>query len=144
MKGYLNNPKATASMIDSNGWLHTGDIGRADEDGYLYIVDRVKELIKYKGQQVAPAELEAVLQSHPNIADAAVIPVPDEEAGEIPKAFIVASSESNLTADEVIEYVAQRVAPHKKIRRVEFIDQIPKVPSGKILRRQLVERENQH
>ena len=114
-----------------------------DNDGYLYIVDRVKELIKYKGQQVAPAELEAVLQSHPNIADAAVIPIPDEEAGEIPKAFIVAKSESILTATEVIEYVAQRVAPHKKVRRVEFIDQIPKVPSGKILRRQLVERENQ-
>jgi len=143
MKGYLNNPKATASMIDKNEWLHTGDIGRADEDGYLYIIDRVKELIKYKGQQVAPAELEAVLQSHPNIADAAVIPIPDEEAGEIPKAFIVAKSESILTADEVIDYVAQRVAPHKKVRRVEFIDQIPKVPSGKILRRQLVERENQ-
>ncbi len=142
MKGYLNNPKATAAMIDKNEWLHTGDIGRADEDGYLYIVDRVKELIKYKGQQVAPAELEAVLQSHPNIADAAVIPIPDEEAGEIPKAFIVAKSESILTATEVIEYVAQRVAPHKKVRRVEFIDQIPKVPSGKILRRQLVEREN--
>ena len=143
MKGYLNNPEATRAMIDDEGWLHSGDIGRADEDGYLYVVDRVKELIKYKGLQVAPAELEAVVQSHSAVADVAVIPSPDEEAGEIPKAFVVVKPGATLTADEVIKYVAERVSPQKKVRKVEFIDAIPKVPSGKILRRQLVERERQ-
>ena len=141
MKGYLNNPDATQAMIDQDGWLHTGDIGHADEDGYLYVVDRVKELIKYKGMQVAPAELEAVVQSHPAVADAAVIPSPDIEAGEVPKAFVVVKPEMSVSADEIMSHVAERVAPHKKVRRVEFIDEIPKVPSGKILRRQLVERE---
>ena len=141
MKGYLNSPDATRDMIDQDGWLHTGDIGYADEDGYLYIVDRVKELIKYKGMQVAPAELEAVAQSHPAVADAAVIPIPDEEAGEIPKAFIVVKPGMTVTADEILAFVAKRLAPHKKVRTVEFIDAIPRVPSGKILRRELVERE---
>jgi acyl-CoA synthetase (AMP-forming)/AMP-acid ligase II len=141
MKGYLNNPDATQAMIDQDGWLHTGDIGHADEDGYLYVVDRVKELIKYKGMQVAPAELEAVIQSHPAVADAAVIPSPDIEAGEVPKAFVVVKPEMSVSANEIMSHVAERVAPHKKVRRVEFINEIPKVPSGKILRRQLVERE---
>ena len=141
MKGYLNNPEATHAMIDDDGWLHTGDIGRADEDGYLYVVDRVKELIKYKGLQVAPAELEAIVQSHPAVADVAVIPSPDEEAGEVPKAFVVIKPGASLNEDDVMAYVAERVSPQKKVRRVEFIDAIPKVPSGKILRRQLVERE---
>ena len=143
MKGYLNNLEATQAMIDDEGWLHSGDIGRADEDSYLYVVDRVKELIKYKGLQVAPAELEAIVQSHPAVADVAVIPKPDEEAGEIPKAFVVVTPGATLTAEEVIGYVAEQVSPQKKIRSVEFIDAIPKVPSGKILRRQLVERERQ-
>ena len=141
MKGYLNNPEATREMIDADGWLHTGDIGHADEDGYLYIVDRVKELIKYKGLQVAPAELEGIVQSHPAVADVAVIPSPDEEAGEIPKAFVVVKPDASVTREEIMAYVAERVAPHKKVRKVEFIDVIPRVPSGKILRRQLVERE---
>ena len=141
MKGYLNNPDATRAMIDGDGWLHTGDIGRADEDGYLYVVDRVKELIKYKGFQVAPAELEAVVQSHPAVADAAVIPSPDVEAGEVPKAFVVLKPGAAASADEIMAHVAERVAAQKKVRRVEFIDTIPKVPSGKILRRALVERE---
>ena len=141
MLGYLRNPEATRAMIDAEGWLHTGDIGKADSDGYLYIVDRLKELIKYKGFQVAPAELEAVVQSHPAVADAAVIPSADEEAGEIPKAFVVLREGAAATTDEIMAHVAERVAPHKKVRRVEFIDAIPKVPSGKILRRQLVERE---
>ena len=141
MKGYLHNPEATRAMIDDEGWLRTGDIGRADEDGYLYVVDRVKELIKYKGLQVAPAELEAVVQAHPAVADAAVVPSPDEEAGEIPKAFVVVKSDAAVTADEIMAHVAARVAPHKKVRRVEFIDAIPKVPSGKILRRELIARE---
>ena len=121
MQGYLNRPEDTAATIDSEGWLHTGDVGYADEDGFFYIVDRVKELIKYKGLQVAPAELEAVLYTHPAVADAAVIPSPDPEAGEIPKAFVVLKSEA--TAEEIMSYVAARVAPHKKIRRGP-----PKVP----------------
>lgn len=139
MKGYLNNPKATARVIDKENWFHTGDVAVVDEEGYFRIVDRVKELIKYKGMQVAPAELEAVLFSHPGIADAAVIPSPDEEAGEVPKAFVVLRDE--LTADEIMAFVAERVAPYKKVRKVEFIDQIPKSASGKILRRVLVDRE---
>jgi acyl-CoA synthetase (AMP-forming)/AMP-acid ligase II len=139
MKGYLNDPQATASTIDAEGWLHTGDVGYADEDGYFYVVDRVKELIKYKGLQVAPAELEAVLLSNPLIADAAVIPIPDEEAGEIPKAFVVLRSP--LSEDDLMQYVAERVAPHKRIRRVEIVDAIPKSASGKILRRELVAKE---
>ena len=139
MKGYLNRPEATAQTIDAEGWLHTGDLGYADEDGWLYVVDRLKELIKYKGYQVAPAELEAVLLAHPAVADAAVIPSPDEEAGEVPKAFVVLQGEA--TADELMAFVADRVAPYKKIRRLEFIDAIPKSAAGKILRRVLVERE---
>jgi acyl-CoA synthetase (AMP-forming)/AMP-acid ligase II len=139
MKGYLNNPEATAQMIDGEGWLHTGDVGCADVDGWIFVVDRVKELIKYKAYQVAPAELEAVLLSHPAVADAAVIPSPDDEAGEVPKAFVVLKSEA--TAEELMAFVAGRVAPYKKVRRVEFVEQIPKSPSGKILRRVLVERE---
>ena len=141
MKGYLNNPDATSDMIDDDAWLHSGDIGYADTDGYLFVVDRVKELIKYKGMQVAPAELEAVIQAHSAVADVAVIPVPDLDAGEIPKAFVVLRPHAQATAEEIMAYVAERVAPHKKVRRVEFIDSIPKVPSGKILRRELRDRE---
>jgi acyl-CoA synthetase (AMP-forming)/AMP-acid ligase II len=139
MKGYLNRAEATAAMIDAEGWLHTGDVGYADAHGDFFIVDRVKELIKYKGMQVAPAELEAVLLTHPAIADAAVIPLRDEEAGEVPKAFVVLKGE--LSADEICRYVAERVAPYKRLRSIEFIDQIPKSPSGKILRRVLVARD---
>lgn len=141
MKGYLNRPEATAQTVDAQGWLHTGDIGYADEEGHFYIVDRAKELIKYKGFQVAPAELEALLLRHPAIADAAVIPSPDEEAGEVPKAFVVLKAEASER--EIKEFVAERVAPHKKIRQVEFIEQIPKSPSGKILRRLLRQRERE-
>ena len=143
MKGYLNCPEATAQTIDADGWLHTGDIGYADEEGYFHIVDRAKELIKYKGFQVAPAELEALLLTHPSVADAAVIPSPDEEAGEVPKAFVVIREGHALTEAEVLSFVAERVAPHKKIRRVEFVAHVPKSPSGKILRRLLVERERE-
>jgi len=139
MKGYLNNLEATARTVDPDGWLHTGDIGYADEDGHFFVVDRMKELIKYKGFQVAPAELEAVLLSHPAIADAAVIPCADEEAGEVPKAFVVLIGEAS--AEEIMDFVAERLAPHKKIRFVEFIPQIPRSASGKILRRVLVEQE---
>ncbi|HEU5349658.1 MAG TPA: AMP-binding protein, partial [Ktedonobacterales bacterium] len=139
MKGYLNRPEATAATINQEGWLRTGDIGYADEDGHFYIVDRLKEMIKYKAMQVAPAELEAILLSHPAVADVAVIPSPDEEAGEVPKAFVVRRSE--VTPEELMAYVAERVAPHKKIRRLEFIETVPKTASGKILRRVLIERE---
>lgn len=139
MKGYLGNMQATTEMIDRDGWLHTGDIGYAAEDGRLFVVDRLKELIKYKGRQVAPAELEAVLLSHPAIADAAVIPSPDEEAGEVPKAFVVLQKEAS--PDDIMSFVAERVAPHKRIRKLEFVSEIPKTPAGKILRRILVERE---
>jgi acyl-CoA synthetase (AMP-forming)/AMP-acid ligase II len=139
MKGYLNRPEATAAMIDADGWLHTGDIGYGDENGYFFIVDRLKELIKYKGMQIAPAELEAVILSHPLVADAAVIPMASEECGEVPKAFVVLRGE--LASDALCQFVAERVAPYKKLRSVEVIDQIPKSPSGKILRRVLVERE---
>jgi len=139
MKGYLNNPEATARTVDTDGWLHTGDIGVVDTDGHLSVVDRLKELIKLKGFQVAPAELEAMLLKHPRIADVAVIPVPDADAGEVPKAIVVARGA--ITADEVIAFVHAEVAHYKRIRYVEFIDAIPKSASGKILRRVLVERE---
>jgi acyl-CoA synthetase (AMP-forming)/AMP-acid ligase II len=139
MKGYLNRADATANTIDSEGWLHTGDIGFIDSDGHFFIVDRAKELIKYKGFQVPPAELEAVLLSHPCVADAAVIPVPDPEAGELPKAYIVLRSSTE--PNEILEFVSARVAPHKRIRFIEFTDKIPKSASGKILRRVLIEQE---
>ena len=138
MKGYLNNPEATAITVDDEGWLRTGDVGRMDEDGWLYLVDRAKELIKYKGYQVAPAELENLLISHPEIADAAVVPKPDEEAGEVPRAFVVPSGD--ISAEEIMEFVADNVAPYKKVREVVFVDEIPKSPSGKILRRVLRDR----
>jgi acyl-CoA synthetase (AMP-forming)/AMP-acid ligase II len=139
MKGYFNNPAATAESLDAEGWYHTGDLGYADEDGYFYIVDRLKELIKYKGYQVIPSELEAILLNNPSIVEAAVIPIPDEQAGEVPKAFVV--TRRPLTAQEVINFVADRVAPYKKIRTVEFVEQLPKSPTGKLLRQVLRERE---
>ncbi len=135
MLGYLNNAEATSDTIDEEGWLHTGDIAYADEDGYFYIVDRLKEFIKYKGYQVAPAELEAALLAHPDISDVAVVPFPDEEAGEIPKAFVV--TDADIQGEDIMNWLAGKVAPFKKVRAVEFIDQIPKSPSGKILRRLL-------
>ena len=137
MRGYLGRPDATAETIDADGWLHSGDIGRVDADGRVFITDRIKELIKYKAYQVAPAELEALLCTHPAVAAAAVVGAPDEEAGELPTAFIVAAGE--VSDDELMAWVAERVAPHKRIRRVERIDEIPCSPAGKILRRELRE-----
>ncbi len=138
MLGYLNNDQATADTIDADGFLHTGDMAQVDPTGCVYIVDRLKELIKYKGYQVPPAELEALLLTHPKIADTAVVGVIEEETGEeIPKAFVVSQPDSGLSADEVIEFVASKVAPHKKVRAVEFIEAIPKSASGKILRKDL-------
>jgi len=141
MKGYLGRAEATAEMITADGWLRTGDMATVDANGDWYIVDRLKELIKYKGYQVPPAELEAVLLTHPAIADAAVIGVRDAEGEEIPKAFVVLAAGQNLSGDEVIEYVAAKVAPHKKVRQVEFIEAIPKAASGKILRKDLRARQ---
>ncbi|MEU3568681.1 4-coumarate--CoA ligase family protein [Kitasatospora sp. NPDC036755] len=141
MKGYLGRPSETAAVVDAEGWLHTGDVGFVDGRGYLHIVDRVKELIKYKGYQVAPAELEAVLLGHPQITDAAVIGVRDAEGTECPKAFVVRAPGSALTEEEVTGYVAGQVAPYKKVRAVEFVDAVPKSAAGKILRRELRARE---
>lgn len=141
MKGYYNQPDATAAAIDPDGWFHTGDIARMDEDGYVLIVDRKKELIKYKGFQVPPAELEGVLLEHPDIVDAAVIPKPHIEAGEIPKAFVVKRPGSTITRTEIMRYVAQHVATFKQIREVEFLDAIPKNASGKLLRRVLIDQD---
>lgn len=140
MRGYLNNAPATAAMIDQEGWLHSGDIAVVDEQGWFTIVGRIKEMIKYKGYQVAPAELEAILLAHPQVADCAVIGVPDEEAGEVPKAFVVPAG-SGLDPDSIMHFVAEQVAPYKRIRAVEIVDEIPKSPSGRILRRLLEERE---
>jgi 4-coumarate--CoA ligase len=142
MKGYLNNDEATAATIDKDGWLHTGDVGHVDSDGHLYVVDRLKELIKYKGFQVPPAELEALLLTHPKVADAAVIGLPDDEAGEIPSAYIVLRADTEATVQEIQEFVAGQVANYKQIRKVTFMDAIPKSPSGKILRRILRDQEN--
>ncbi|KAM2229734.1 hypothetical protein EV2_014561 [Malus domestica] len=137
MNGYLNNADATMSTIDEEGWLHTGDIVYFDEDGYLYLQDRLKDAIKYKGFQIAPADLEGVLINHPEILDVAVAGVVDEESGEIPVAFVVRKHGSRILEDNVMDFVAAQVAPYKKVRKVVFTDSIPKSAAGKILRREL-------
>jgi acyl-CoA synthetase (AMP-forming)/AMP-acid ligase II len=144
MKGYLGRPEETADCLDREGWYHTGDVGYVDPEGYFFIVDRTKELIKYKGLQVAPAELEALLVTHPAVLDAAVVRKADDEAGEVPKAYVVLKPDDAsraTTAEAIMGWVAGRVAPHKRIRHLEFIDQIPKSASGKILRRVLIDRD---
>ena len=147
MKGYLGeggevSVEKTSECIDADGWMRTGDIARLDEDGYVYIVDRLKELIKYKGFQVAPAELEEVVLSHDDVADATVIPVPDDEAGEVPRAYVVLKPDTALAEDVLAAWVAERVAPHKKLRGgVVYTDEIPKTASGKILRRVVIEND---
>ncbi|XP_024627525.1 4-coumarate--CoA ligase-like 5 isoform X2 [Medicago truncatula] len=138
MQGYLNNEEATKSTLTAEGWLRTGDLCYIDSDGFLFVVDRLKELIKYKGYQVPPAELEALLLTHPAILDAAVIPYPDKEAGQYPMAYVVRKDGSNISESQVMEFVAGQVAPYKRIRKVAFIPSIPKNPSGKILRRDLI------
>ncbi|CAO2172987.1 unnamed protein product [Urochloa humidicola] len=137
MKGYLNNPEATAATIDAEGWLHTGDVGYVDDDDEIFIVDRLKELIKYKGFQVAPAELEAMLIAHPSIADAAAVPMKDDTSGEVPVAFVVRSDGSGITEDEIKQYVAKQVVYYKRLHKIFFVETIPKAPSGKILRKDL-------
>ncbi|PIA28645.1 hypothetical protein AQUCO_06800071v1 [Aquilegia coerulea] len=137
MKGYLNDPEATANTIDIDGWLHTGDVGYIDDDDELFIVDRLKELIKYKGFQVAPAELEALLINHPNISDAAVVPMKDDAAGEVPVAFVVKSNGSKISEEDIKQYISKQVVFYKRISKVFFQETIPKAPSGKILRKEL-------
>ncbi|KAL8042838.1 hypothetical protein ABFX02_09G078000 [Erythranthe guttata] len=137
MKGYLNDRESTERTIDKEGWLHTGDIGFIDADDELFIVDRLKEIIKYKGFQVAPAEIEALLLNHPYISDAAVVSMIDEQAGEVPVAFVVRSNGSTITEDEVKQFISKQVIFYKRINRVFFIDVIPKSPAGKILRKDL-------
>ncbi|RAL53764.1 hypothetical protein DM860_004235 [Cuscuta australis] len=137
MKGYLNNEEASKRAIDHEGWLHTGDIVSFDEDGYLYVQDRLKDIIKYKGFQIGPADLEAVLMSHPDVTDAAVTSEVDEEVGEIPVALVVRGNGSALTEANLIDFVANHVAPYKKVRRVYFTTSIPKSSTEKILRKEL-------
>ncbi|KAL2895597.1 4-coumarate--CoA ligase-like 5 [Bienertia sinuspersici] len=145
----LLSPSIEAKIVDpesgkalgvnqTDGWLKTGDVCYIDEDGFLFVVDRLKELIKYKGYQVPPAELEALLLTHPEVADVAVIPFPDKEVGQFPMAYVVKKAGSNLSENEVMDFVAKQVAPYKKIRRVAFIDSVPKNASGKILRKDLI------
>ncbi|CAH1972292.1 unnamed protein product [Acanthoscelides obtectus] len=141
MKGYVDNPEATRNTIDKDGWLHSGDIIYYDDDGYFYIVDRLKELIKYNGFQVAPAELEALLVNHPSIDDVAVVGLPDEALGELPLAFAVKKPSSNLTEQDVEKFVEDHVSPGKRLKGgVIFVAEIPRNPSGKILRRVLKEK----
>jgi NAD(P)-dependent dehydrogenase (short-subunit alcohol dehydrogenase family) len=139
MSGYLDDPEANSATLDADGWVHTGDIVTVDADGWFRVTDRIKELIKYNGYSVAPAEIEEILLAHPAVADAAVVRIPDEQAGEVPKAFVVLQAPAST--EELTRWVASRVAPYKRVRRVEFTDEIPKSPAGKILRRVLTERE---
>ena len=137
MKGYLNNAEATAATVDADGWLHTGDVAIIDEFGHMTIVDRLKELIKFKGFQVAPAELEALIITHPKVADVAVIGIPDDEAGEVPKAFVTPVEGETVTLEEIQELVSAHLVSYKQIRQLEVIDAIPKSAAGKILRKEL-------
>ncbi|MDG6105111.1 AMP-binding protein [Dactylosporangium aurantiacum] len=139
MRGYRGRPQETAATLDADGWLHTGDLGHVDDDGHVYVVDRLKELIKYRGQQVPPAELEQLLCTHPAVADAVVVPRPDPDAGEVPVAHVVLRSP--VDAEELLRYVAERVAPFKRLAAVTVIPAVPRSPTGKPLRRLLAEAE---
>jgi len=136
MKGYIKRPEETERAL-RDGWLYTGDLAKMDEEGYFYIVDRLKDTIKYKGYSVFPAEVENALYTHPSIKECAVIGKPDSVAGEIPKAYVVLKEEATITRDELIEYCRKRIAPYKRIREVEFVANLPKSIAGKILRRAL-------
>jgi acyl-CoA synthetase (AMP-forming)/AMP-acid ligase II len=143
MAGYLRRPEATAAMVDANGWLRTGDLGLVDGDGNVVIVDRLKELIKVSGYQVAPAELEALLAAHPAVADAAVLGREDPAHGEVPVAVVVPRPGADPDPEQLLAWVAERVAPHKRVRAVRFADAIPRTPSGKLLRRALRDQDRQ-
>jgi acyl-CoA synthetase (AMP-forming)/AMP-acid ligase II len=136
MAGYRGRPDATAAMVDADGWLHTGDLGRVDDDGQVFVVDRLKELIKVSAHQVAPAELEALLATHPAVADVAVVGRPDPDHGEVPVAVVVARAA--IDGAELMAWVAERVAPYKRVRAVRFTDALPRTPAGKLLRRLVV------
>lgn len=138
MKGYVGDEEATAAILDSDGWLRTGDLCYIDDEGFLFFVDRIKEMIKYNGYQIAPAELEHLLQSHPDIVDAAVVPFPDEQAGQIPIAFVVRKRWSIIDESQIQDFIAQQVAPYKRIRQVTFVDSLPKNAPGKVLRKELI------
>jgi len=140
MLGYWKRPEETAEVL-RNGWFYTGDLGKIDEDGYLYVVDRKKEIIKYMGFTIGPAELEAVLLEHPAVGDCAVVGKPDPMAGEIPKAYILLRGGAKATTEELIKFVEKRVAGYKKIREVEFVNMIPRSLAGKVLRREFIEKE---
>ncbi|MEE8414626.1 MAG: long-chain fatty acid--CoA ligase [Dehalococcoidales bacterium] len=140
MKGYLNRPEDTREAL-RKGWLYTGDLAMIDEEGYFHALDRKKETIKYKGYTIAPAEVEAILYKHPAVKECAVVGKPDALAGEIPKAYVVIKAEHTAKAAELITFCAERISPYKRIREVEFIDEIPKTPVGKLLRRVLRDRE---
>jgi len=139
MQGYWRDPELTSQVL-TDGWFHTGDLARMDERGYVFIVGRTKEMIKYKGYTVAPAELEALLLEHPEVKDCAVVGVADREAGEIPKAFVVLKSGASVDGDALVDFLRNKVAGYKRVRQVELVDAIPRSPSGKILRRLLAEQ----
>lgn len=143
MKGYLNRPEETRAAILPGGWLRTGDVGYVDAEGRLFLLDRLKEMIKYKAYQIAPSELEGVLLQHPTVRDVAVVPSPDTQNGEVPKAFVVRQPGATVVGEELMAYVSAQVAPYKKVRQIEFVDAIPKSASGKILRRALIASERQ-
>jgi acyl-CoA synthetase (AMP-forming)/AMP-acid ligase II len=138
MRGYHKDASATEGIATADGWLRTGDLGRFDADGNLFVIDRLKELIKVNGAQVAPAELEAVIAAYPGVADSAVIGRPSGSFGEVPVACVVASAP--IGAKALMDWVAERVAPFKRLHAVEFVEAIPRQPTGKILRRLLRER----
>lgn len=139
MLGYMDDNEKTKECLSDSGWLRTGDVAHYDEDGFFYVTDRLKELIKVRGYQVAPAELEALLLTHEHISDAAVIQVPDEDSGELPRAYVVGKETEeamNMSESDVYEWVKERVAAYKRLDGgVVFIDAVPKSASGKILRR---------
>jgi acyl-CoA synthetase (AMP-forming)/AMP-acid ligase II len=141
MQGYWQKPDDTAETLPGGGWIRTGDIVQVDDEGYVTILDRKKEMIKYKGYQIAPAELEALLMEHPAVIDSAVIPKRDAESGEVPKAFVMLRQGQEASVEDLMRFVEERVAPYKKVREIEFVEAIPKTPSGKILRRELIEQE---
>jgi 4-coumarate--CoA ligase len=138
MMGYLDDPHRTAECLSPSGWLRSGDVAHYDEQGNFFITDRIKELIKVRGYAVAPATLEELLVSHPAVQDAAVIPFPDEESGELPRAYVVLNKNMTTTEKEIYDFVKDQVAPFKRLNGgIVFVDSIPKSASGKILRRLL-------